>query len=121
MAVAGAAWCVFWFAIGRNMHDFDFAASYPAHGSDWSYYAPAYPFILFARWAVLAITFSAIPGIVAGVGMLQFKPCARKVGMAVSIANIVLLFPLHLLLGIYGLVILTKHEARELFARESSG
>lgn len=113
--LSGAAWGVFWMVMGRHMHDFDFAASYPAHGVEWSYFQPSYGFVLFARYFVLMIIFSAIPGIIAGAGMLKVKPWARILGIVVSIVDIVLLFPVHLLLGVYGLVMLTKGEVRELF------
>src|SRR5580700_7644119 len=111
MILSVAAWGVFWMVMGRHMHDFDFSATYPGHNVEWSYFEPANGFILFARWAALAIIFSAMPGIIAGAGMLKFKPWARKLGIMVSVVNIVLLFPLHLFVGIYGLVMLTKGGA----------
>jgi hypothetical protein len=109
------AWGVFWLVMGRHMNNFDFAASYPAHGVEWSYTDPAYVNVMIERYAAAIIVFSAIPGVIIGVGLLRSKPWALKLGIVVSIVDIVLLFPLYLLLGIYGLVMLTKSEAREMY------
>ena len=101
--------------MGRHMQNFDFSATYPSNSVQWSYFDPSFGLVLFERWALVAIVFAAIPGIIAGVGMLKFKPWARKLGIAVSIVDIVLLFPLHLFAGIYGLVMLTKSDTNEIF------
>ena len=97
--------------MGRHMRDFDFAASYPSRHVASTYDTPAYGLVVLGQYAAVMIAFSAIPGIIAGTGLLQFKPWARKLGIAVSIVDILFLFPVHVIVGIYGLVMLTKSEA----------
>lgn len=101
--------------MGRSMHNFDFASAAPLHTSYALDSSPAYYLVLLGRYAVLAVCAGAIPGIVAGIGLLGFRPWGRSVGIIVSTIDILLLDPVHLLLGIYGLVILLKDEAKREF------
>jgi hypothetical protein len=58
---------------------------------------------------------SSIPGIIAGIGLLKFKPWARILTLVLSIIYL-LEVPLGTALGIYGLWVLFNQEAVKLFA-----
>ena len=57
---------------------------------------------------------SSIPGIVAGIGLLKFKPWARILTLVLSIIYL-LEVPLGTALGVYGLWVLFNQEAVKLF------
>ncbi|MFB3777186.1 MAG: hypothetical protein ACE141_06220 [Bryobacteraceae bacterium] len=57
----------------------------------------------------------SIPGIIAGVGLLKFRPWARMLGIVLSALDL-LHVPLGTILGIYGLWVLLKPETEQLFA-----
>lgn len=57
----------------------------------------------------------SIPGIIAGVGLLKFRPWARMLGIVLSALNL-LHVPFGTILGIYGLWVLLKPEAEQLFS-----
>ena len=57
---------------------------------------------------------SSIPGIVAGIGLLKFKPWARILTLVLSIIYL-LEVPLGTALGIYGLWVLFNQETVKLF------
>ena len=63
---------------------------------------------------VLALS---LPGLIGGIGLLQFKPWARKLMIAVSACDL-LGFPLHTALGIYGLWVLLNRDAERLFVAQ---
>ena len=57
----------------------------------------------------------SVPGLIAGLGLLSWKPWARVVAIvlcAIQLINI----PLGTLLGIYGLWVLLNHETERLFS-----
>lgn len=56
----------------------------------------------------------ALPGLIAGFGLLSFKPWARILAMIVCILGL-LNVPLGTALGIYGIWALAKEESSELF------
>jgi hypothetical protein len=62
---------------------------------------------------VLAIS---IPGLVAGLGLLQFKEWARILGIVISALNL-LQIPFGTALGVYGLWVLLSNETAQLFRR----
>jgi len=64
---------------------------------------------------VLALS---LPGLIGGIGLLQFKPWARKLMIAVSACDL-LGFPLHTALGIYGLWVLLNRDAERLFVAQA--
>ncbi|MFQ5869808.1 MAG: hypothetical protein ACE5JC_07880 [Candidatus Zixiibacteriota bacterium] len=57
---------------------------------------------------------SSIPGIVAGIGLLKFKPWARILALVLSVICL-LEVPLGTALGVYGLWVLFNQEAVKLF------
>lgn len=65
--------------------------------------------------AVLIVLVSA-PGIVAGAGLLNFRPWARILGLILSALNL-LNVPFGTALGVYGLWVLLSSETQPLFRR----
>jgi hypothetical protein len=57
----------------------------------------------------------SLPGLIAGVGLLQFKPWARILAIIISALDL-FGFPFHTALGIYGLWVLLNRETEQLFA-----
>ena len=69
-------------------------------------------------WIILATgLFLGVPGIIIGIGLLRLSAWGRILGIVVSIFDIIALHPLHLALGVYGLVILCSKETGPLFQR----
>src|SRR5262245_48638892 len=58
----------------------------------------------------------SIPGIIAGIGMLSFKPWARILGIIISILDLIQ-FPFGTALGFYGIWVLLSREGAALFER----
>jgi hypothetical protein len=56
----------------------------------------------------------ALPGILAGIGLLKFRPWGRILGIIVSAVDL-LHFPFGTALGVYGLWALLSHEGEMLF------
>ena len=63
--------------------------------------------------AFVLITLS-LPGIIAGVGLLKFKPWARIVTIVLSALNL-MNFPFGTVIGIYGLWVMLSDEGSRLF------
>jgi hypothetical protein len=61
---------------------------------------------------VLAVS---LPGLVLGIGLMQFKPWARILGIIVSGLDL-FGFPFHTALGVYGLWVLLNRETEQMFA-----
>jgi hypothetical protein len=74
---------------------------------------PVIGIVGFAICALIALI--SIPGIIAGVGLLKFRPWARMLGIVLSALDL-LHVPLGTILGIYGLWVLLKPETEQLFA-----
>ncbi|UCH60227.1 MAG: hypothetical protein JSV61_01775 [Anaerolineales bacterium] len=66
---------------------------------------------------VLVLT--SIPGIVVGVGLIQFQPWARIFALVLGLLNL-LAFPVGTLLGIYTIFILLDEATSKLFVRQAS-
>ncbi len=62
------------------------------------------------------VTLLSIPGIIAGAGLLKFRPWARILTIVLSALDL-LHVPLGTALGIYGLWVLLKPETEQLFAQ----
>jgi hypothetical protein len=57
---------------------------------------------------------TSIPGLVAGWGLLKFRPWARILGIVVSILGL-LVIPIGTIIGIYGLWVLLNKDTERLF------
>jgi hypothetical protein len=57
----------------------------------------------------------SLPGLIIGIGLVQFRPWARLGGIVISAFDL-LGFPFHTALGIYGLWVLLNRETELLFA-----
>lgn len=60
------------------------------------------------------IAIMSTPGIVAGVGLVRFRPWARILAIILSVVNL-LFVPVGTILGIYGLWVLLPAETEQLF------
>jgi hypothetical protein len=58
----------------------------------------------------------SLPGIIAGIGLLQFRPWARIVTIVLSVLNLMNI-PFGTILGVYGLWVMLSDEGARLFAR----
>jgi len=56
----------------------------------------------------------SLPGLIIGIGLLQFRPWARVGGIVLSAFDL-LGFPFHTILGIYGLWVLLNRETEQMF------
>jgi len=82
--------------------------------------AVALPIIGLAGTALTAFLLAiSLPGLIAGIGMLSFKPWARIIGIVLSAINLINI-PFGTILGIYGLWVLLNKETEGLFAGRSS-
>ncbi len=111
--VTGLMWTIFWFAFGRHWHNFDFASSGMAGRPEDLETSPAYYLVLIGRYAYVLMAAGALPGIIAGIGILKGKSWARTFGIVVSVVDILLIFPIYIMLGIYGAVILPKVDPKQ--------
>lgn len=64
--------------------------------------------------AVVMLLVVSLPGIVAGIGLLEFKPWARILGIVLC-AICLLGFPIGTIFGVYGLWVLLNKETERLF------
>jgi hypothetical protein len=58
----------------------------------------------------------SLPGLIIGIGLMQFKPWARIAGIVLSALDLVSVPPLGTALGIYGLWVLLSRESEQMFA-----
>jgi len=63
----------------------------------------------------LIIAIFSLPGLIGGIGLLQYKPWARILMLIVSALDL-MGFPFHTALGIYGLWVLLNKETERLFS-----
>jgi hypothetical protein len=56
----------------------------------------------------------SLPGLIIGIGLLQFRPWARVGGIVLSAFDL-LGFPFHTALGIYGLWVLLNRQTEQMF------
>jgi hypothetical protein len=61
----------------------------------------------------------SLPGIIAGIGLLKFRPWARILAIILGALHL-LSFPFGTALGVYALVVLTNAEAPMLFGEQPS-
>ena len=79
--------------------------------------AIAIPILGIAGTALVALLMMlALPGLIAGWGLLSFKPWARILTIVLCVLNLIN-FPFGTVLGIYGLWVLLNKETERLFAR----
>lgn len=62
----------------------------------------------------LTLLVLSLPGLVAGFGLLKFKPWARILALVLGILNLPF-FPTGTILGVYSLIVLLDDEATRLF------
>ncbi len=75
----------------------------------------AAPFLGFLGMAITAlILLLSVPGIIIGIGLIQFRPWARIAGIVLSAFDL-LHIPFGTVLGIYGLWALTQAQTEALF------
>lgn len=78
------------------------------------------PFIGIAGTVMVSVVaLLSLPGLVAGVGLLSFKPWARIIGIIVA-AVCLIGFPWLTILGAYGLWVLLSKDTEHLFVAESA-
>ena len=75
-------------------------------------------------WVVGALLFAiillfAVPGLVAGIGLLDFRPWARVVAIVISALHLFNI-PIGTALGIFGLWVLLNSETEEMFRSAAS-
>jgi len=58
----------------------------------------------------------SLPGLIIGIGLMQFKPWARIAGIILSALDLVSVPPFGTALGIYGLWVLLNNETERMFA-----
>lgn len=68
---------------------------------------------------MLAVTILSLPGIVAGFGLLYYRPWARLLTVVLSLLHL-FNFPFGSALGAYGLWVLLSDETRVLFERSAA-
>jgi hypothetical protein len=69
--------------------------------------------------AFLAIFCLSLPGLIAGIGLLKFRPWARILGIIISILDLMNI-PFGTALGIYGLWVLLNNQTEWLFRAQQS-
>ena len=66
------------------------------------------------RNAILILLALSLPGIIAGIGLLKFRPWSRVLTIVLSALNL-MNFPFGTILGIYGLWVMLSDEGSRLF------
>jgi hypothetical protein len=83
------------------------------HGSDG---LPAVPILAsIGVFVFILVLVLSLPGLIIGIGLMQFKPWARVAGIVLSAFDLFGV-PFHTALGIYGLWVLLNREAEQMFA-----
>jgi hypothetical protein len=77
-------------------------------------------FVLLGSLAMIVILAISAPSIIAGVGLLYFKPWARIVTIILSVIHLFSV-PFGTALGVYGLWVLLQRETEPLFRRAIPG
>ena len=68
-----------------------------------------------AHDAAIAIPIIALPGLIAGIGLLKFRPWARILAIVLAVINLIHI-PVGTVVGIYGLWVLFNRETEQLFS-----
>lgn len=75
----------------------------------------AIPFLgLIGGFVFILVMALSLPGLIIGIGLVQFRPWARLGGIILSAFDL-LGFPFHTALGIYGLWVLLNRETEQMF------
>jgi hypothetical protein len=82
--------------------------------SDHSLDVPAPLFGLIGGFVFILVLALSLPGLIIGIGLVQFKPWARMGGIILSAFDL-LGFPFHTALGVYGLWVLLNRETEQMF------
>ena len=82
--------------------------------SDHSSELPAPILGIIGGFVFLLVLALSLPGLILGIGLVQFKPWARILGIIVSGFDL-LGFPFHTALGVYGLWVLLNRETEQMF------
>ena len=78
--------------------------------------AVALPIIgLTGTMLVAFLVLTSLPGLIAGVGLLRFRPWARILAIVVAVINLIHI-PIGTAVGIYGLWVLLNRETERLFS-----
>ena len=93
-----------WLHIALNLTSIGFAFFF------WAYFG--------ATFIPLAIVIFSIPGVIAGVGLIKYRPWARILGIVMSILNL-FTFPHGTVIGVYSMIVLFDQEAVRLLARDA--
>ena len=64
----------------------------------------------------LLVLVLSLPGLIIGIGLMQFRPWARIAGIVLSALDLVSVPPFGTALGIYGLWVLLNRETEQMFA-----
>jgi len=57
----------------------------------------------------------ALPSLITGYGLLNYRPWARIAGIILSAIGLVIIFPISTIVGVYGLYVLLNKETERLF------
>ena len=66
------------------------------------------------------LLFLSLPGVIAGIGLLKYRPWARILTIVLSALNL-MNFPFGTLIGIYGLWVMLSDQGARLFAPRPAG
>jgi hypothetical protein len=82
--------------------------------SDRSTDLPAPILGLIGGFVFILVLALSLPGLIIGIGLVQFRPWARMGGIILSAFDL-LGFPFHTALGVYGLWVLLNRETEQMF------
>jgi hypothetical protein len=89
--------------VGLSDHSSDNLAAIPILG-------------LIGGFVFILVLVLSLPGLIIGIGLMQFKPWARIAGIILSALDLVSVPPFGTALGIYGLWVLLNIETERMFA-----
>jgi hypothetical protein len=70
---------------------------------------------LIGGFVFLLVLVLSLPGLIIGIGLMQFRPWARIAGIVLSALDLVSVPPFGTALGIYGLWVLLNNETERMF------
>jgi hypothetical protein len=71
---------------------------------------------LIGGFVFMLVLVLSLPGLIIGIGLMQFRPWARIAGIVLSALDLVSVPPFGTALGIYGLWVLLNRETEHMFA-----
>jgi hypothetical protein len=71
---------------------------------------------LIGGFVFILVLVLSLPGLIIGIGLMQFRPWARIAGIVLSALDLVSVPPFGTALGIYGLWVLLNRETEQMFA-----